>query len=163
LVEGKSKVHKFLHGTSYKAIGLMFKKEELIPQGSIGSLALESPELYNEEDYKGFLFFTDFLPLAVDYGTMAAFNTGQYLGNLIPVLEVELDEAKLLPDTMDAKEARDWKESLEMVNQIKTKGNLPTNCITRILIVDYDTIDIMYEFRSYKNYKEAITEIKNKK
>jgi hypothetical protein len=158
----KSKIHKLLHGTSCTAIDLIFENEELVPQGSNGSLALESPELYNEEDYKGFLFFTDFLPLAVDYATMATSNTGRYLGNLIPVLEVELEETKLLPDTMDAPGALDWKESLESVNQVKVKGNLPTSIIFRILLIDYDSLDVMYEFKSYQSYKEVTTKIENR-
>lgn len=109
-------------------------------------MALESPELYNESDYKGYLFFTDNKFIAIDYAAMAVSNTGCYVKNTVPILELELKKDELLPDIMDSKEAAIWEESLENTSQVRRMGELPITAVKRIILADYDHAETVAEF-----------------
>lgn len=152
---------KLYHGTCLLALEGIEKEQSIIPNRLHSSDALN--EGYSEEEYYGYLFFTDSISNAIHYSTLATANNVRsplhqsHWGDLTVVLEIELPEKLLLPDLHDAPNAQNWKESMEYCRSARYQGVIPTTAIQHVLLCHYDLDEPIVKC-SFSDWKESLSQ-----
>ena len=119
------------HGTSFEYLPNI-ASQGLLPGSEFGDRGGWTDAHGGEESVKnsqGLIFLTNNLDDASSWAC-----GGNVRGDTDPVivLEINIDESKLLPDFNDCPNAKDWKESLSKCNQVSYNGSIPPNQIIKI-------------------------------
>ncbi len=121
------------HGTTKIAYQKIIKSGLIIPQESQGGINLiKHPLKEDKSKWHGFIFLTDDIDLAEWYSRGISNHLEKDLG--IVILEIKVNENKLLPDDIECPNAKDWQDSLERSSQIKIYGPLDYNVIVDVIV-----------------------------
>lgn len=114
---------KMLHGTTFKNFLSIIRDGSIIPQKKYGA----GMDIENCETFNGFVFLTNKLTTALEYGLVTADRKEP-----IVIIEVDVLKQHLLPDDNDLPGCKKYTESLEKINQVKVKGKINNTQITEI-------------------------------
>lgn len=143
------------HATTLENLRSIVSSGAIIPQAGQGvgmQVAYEIPkgvdvtmddvqnmlgqEPTNMNDFAGFIFLTEDYHTASDYALRLWENRSSSQANPGVVLEISIDDSKLLPDDIDSPESKTWQESMRAIHQVKTGEQIPVGDIKIVHFID---------------------------
>jgi len=121
---------RLFHGTTKKAFDQIIVDQAILPDASEGGIVLVKSNI--QKPKRGYVYLTDDYDTAEWYARGINNHTGRNDG--VVILEVEIDESLILPDSVEYS-GDDGVDSLKETSQCRVKGKIPYSNVVEAIIL----------------------------